>query len=227
MLKSEGIVHLTAVGVQYTMSHRAVTEGLDLLSRKGNKKLLKKHGVIVEGNTEGKKQPLEMNQMCMVTTVFASCNPGFSVLAFEKELQRLCNKNAQDGALWGCCLMFGTKYKPGGALKNAYTNGIIGQATFSLWVPEQYGERVYMSCNELAFGMENHDSFPDVLKGQFKEASDDPLGLELPMKLFNEMLRDEPDDELVWIIGHLKEHTDSVLRIGACVTEQNRRALEL
>jgi hypothetical protein len=98
---------------------------------------------------------------------------------------------------------------------------------FSLWVPEQYGERVALWCNELAAKMEKHDSFPDILKGQFKEASDDPLGLELPMKLFNQMLRDEPDDELVWIIGHLQVHTDSVVRIGACVAEQNRRALEL
>jgi len=163
------------------------------------------------------------NDMVMITKVMASCNPGYSLIAWEQKLQRLCNQEADDGSLLGCCLMFGENHVVGGASKNAYTNGIVGQVTFSFWVPKDLAVRVDEWCGALVVEMERQISFPTELRGHFKNATNDPLGLGLPLAKFKEMISAESDVELEWIVSHLGKYTKSVERIKACKEEKERR----
>ena len=75
----------------------------------------------------------------------------------------------------------------------------------------------------LKFEMAKQSSFPSILKGQFKNATNDSLGLALPMKRFKEMIAAESDEDLDWTEAHLRKYTKSVERIKACKEEIERR----
>jgi len=217
-----GFITKSAIGVQYTTDHRAKSEGSYLLGRVCVKEKLAKHGLITHASKDAKKPP-EREHMVMITKVMASCNPGYSLIAWEKRLQCLCNKKSENGSLLGCCMMFGKTYNVGGATRYAYTNGVVGQVTVDFWVPKEWAVRVDEWCMALVAEMERQTSFPTILRGQFKNATNDPLKLRIPMKNFTEMIAAESDDELDWTLSFLRTQTKSVERVKACKEEKERR----
>ena len=114
MLRSEGIVDQCALGVQYTSDYRAKSEGTHLLNRPDLKIKLEKHGVI-EHAGEDERVPPETQWKVMITKVLSRCDPGYSLIHMEKEIQSLCIDASYDGALLGCTLLFGKVHMVGGA----------------------------------------------------------------------------------------------------------------
>lgn len=161
--------------------------------------------------------------MVMKTKVLASRDPGWSLFPLEKEVQRLCNEHANDSALLGCGLMFGESHVIGGARQNAYTDGIVGQVTFSFWVPKEWAGRVDTRCNELAVELEQHSSFPGDLKGHYKNATDAPFVKGLELDLFKKELPSNSDIDLEFLDIYYKTFTKSFRHAAACQKEKARR----
>jgi hypothetical protein len=123
----------------------------------------------------------------------------------------------------GCGLMFSEVHKVGGAGYHSRTQGIIGQVTFSFWVPSEWAEWVDTRCDDLAAEMAQRSSFPKELIGEYKNAADEKRVKHRSVDLLKNEFPEISDIDLEGMILYFQAYTESVRHLEACVLEKARR----
>jgi hypothetical protein len=116
------------------------------------------------------------------------------------------------------CLMFQLCDKGGGgAGKYADVPGYNAQLVLSVLVPKRWQARVEEGFVQLVGHMQKDIAFPDVLRGQLKLATDDPLGMNLPYAAYEAMLHTKSKTQLRSILKAFKGlGSKSIERISLC-----------
>ena len=214
-LQCMGIARQCALGIQYANYYRAKTEGMNLLARSGVKRDLARCGVIAKAT---KTIPPEAKCKRMISMVIVSCAPGRSLIEWEAEMQRLVLQDASNGTIQDVCLMFlQCRLGGGGGAKYADVPGYRAQLVLSLWVPTRWKQTVEKGFSALVAEMEKTRSFPDVLRGQFMPATDDPMGMKLPYAPFEVNMRKKNDAQVRTFLKAFKEMgSKSIKRVDIC-----------